>query len=147
MDPTTIRPCGYGQANAGVFGNGSTKLTTIVYSSRLWISRPEDRSSFCKVVEQDRKEDDNQLSSDSDTEPRAKEVYKIHHPAAGQQRGRYRGTSRYSSLTCFTCGKKGHGYAACPDRTNVTKKDTTGPTVLVQIGNRHEILSVEEGTT
>ena len=77
---------------------------------------PEDRSSFCKVVEQDRKEDDNQLSSDSYTEPRAKEVYKIHHPAAGQQRGRYRGISRYSSLTCFTCGKKGHGYATCPDR-------------------------------
>ena len=69
-----------------------------------------------------------------------KEVYKIHHPAAGQQRGRYRGISRYSSLICFTCGKKGHGYAACPDRvcSQCHKKDTTGPTVLVRIGDRHK---------
>ena len=77
---------------------------------------PEDRSSFCKVVEQDKNNEDNHLSSDSDIEPRAKEVYKVYQPAAGRRRSYYRSTNKYSSLTCFTCGRKGHGYAACPDR-------------------------------
>ena len=96
MDPTTRRPRGYGQANA------DKSDIPLDHGFR----EPEDRSSFCIVVEQDRKEDDNQLSSDSDTEPRAKEVYKIHHPAAVQQRGSYRGTSRYSSLTCSLVVRK-----------------------------------------
>ena len=43
--------------------------------------------------------------------------FKVHYPAARRQKSHYRNsTRRYSSVTCFTSGKKGNGYVACPDR-------------------------------
>ncbi|KAI6652375.1 hypothetical protein LOD99_7389 [Oopsacas minuta] len=72
----------------------------------------EDRPGFCKIVKQEKKEEPRH-SSDSDSDPEVKEVYKVQAPT-GWQKGQYRGSDRrYSSLTCFTCGKMGNSYAVC----------------------------------
>ena len=117
MDPTTRSQPVYRRTNARVPGNGAAKPTTSRIPLDYGFREPEDRHGFCKVVGQDKEGDYDRQASDSDSEPRVKEVYKIHYPAARQQKTHYRSsTRRYSTLTCFTCGKKGHGYVACPDR-------------------------------
>ena len=46
------------------------------------------------------------------------EVYRTYAPGNGQIRNSGRRWTRYRQVdtNCFTCGKKGHGYRACPER-------------------------------
>ncbi|KAI6650042.1 Transposon Ty3-G Gag-Pol polyprotein [Oopsacas minuta] len=78
---------------------------------------PEEKTvGQCKVVTEEAKED--QQSNDSDADPVTPHVWKVRQYGTERRAERgYRGASRdYWQITCFTCGRRGHGYQRCPDR-------------------------------
>ena len=78
---------------------------------------PEEKAvGHCKVVSEDARED--QQLNESEADPSMPHVWKIRRYGSERRGERiYRGASRgYSHITCFTCGRRGHGYQRCPDR-------------------------------
>ena len=76
----------------------------------------EDKSAnHCKVIAQEEPTDG--YMSDSELGASDPTVCKVHTFVTGSRRGRTWTATRRDNygFTCYTCGKQGHGYKACPD--------------------------------
>ena len=78
--------------------------------------REEKATGHCKVIDQDSPGDPG--SSGSDSERKKLGVYKVRQAGSKEHHrsGPRESLRRYDDMSCYTCGKRGHGYRSCPDR-------------------------------
>ena len=80
--------------------------------------------NYCKTLEKDEvthcKPVDtyDRWKDEPETEQEIPQVWKVRQFASERRYGRdYRGITRgFDHISCFTCGKRGHGYQKCPER-------------------------------